>query len=326
MDRGFDSAQGLMTSIDDNKRSTVADSAQRNEYQTRLNRICEFWQALPDKPDETPEVVLRSLWLAAVGVPVSCTRAFVFPLPEITPEQCRCLDGLIEQRRQGTPLAHLTGRQHFMGLELLAGPGALIPRKETEILATAAMEGIRRRLATRETCVVVDICTGSGNLALAFAARIVGDVRVYGADISEEAINLARSNAKRLQLDDRVEFRCGDLFAPFDCEEFVGKVDVISCNPPYVSTGQMARMPREISHFEPDVAFNGGPFGVSILFRVISESSRYLQPGGWLFLELGAGQAPAIVRLLKARPEIAQVLTYPDPAGEIRAVAAQWRC
>jgi len=308
----------------DNKHPLATDFVQRDQYHALLRRICEFWQSLPDKPDETPEAVLRALWLTAAGTPVSCTLAFAFPLPEITAGQSRHLDSLIEERKRGTPLAHLTGRQHFMGLELLASHDALIPRKETEILAAAAIEGIRRCVTSNGTAMVLDICTGSGNLPLAYAARITGDMRIYGADISEEAVSLARSNADRLQLGDRVEFRCGDLFAPFNCDEFINKVDVISCNPPYISTGQMARMPHEIADFEPDVAFNGGPFGVSIMFRVITESPRYLQPGGWLFLEVGAGQAPAIVRRFEARADIAQVLTYPDAAGEIRAVAAQW--
>src|SRR5690606_16183300 len=130
-------------------------------------------------------------------------------------------DALLERRIAGVPLAHLTGRQQFLGLDLLAGPQALIPRAETELLGRAAIELARESGAA----LAIDVCTGCGNLALALAHHIDG-LRVHGADLSAEAIALARRNAAALALDGRVGFRDGDLLSPFDTPDFHGRVDL----------------------------------------------------------------------------------------------------
>ena len=276
---------------------------------------------LPDKPEETPDTTLRALWYAAAGQPKSAIAAGDGELPALDAAAAARLDALIGERLGGTPLAHLTGRQHFMGLEMIAGPGALVPRRETELLARAAIALMQE---LRGPATFVDVCTGCGNVALA-VAHAVPSARVFGADISEEAIALARRNAQWLGLDGRAEFRTGDLLAPFDDEDFLGRVDVLTCNPPYISSGKVGQMAEEISAHEPRLAFDGGPFGVAILMRLLQDAPRFVKPGGALAFEVGLGQGPALVRRLRASDAYRDVRELTDDRGDVRAVAARRR-
>ncbi|MEO6097076.1 MAG: HemK/PrmC family methyltransferase [Fibrobacteria bacterium] len=285
-----------------------------------LAEVEKFWVPLPDKPEETAAGVLSALWLAAAGTPKAIQQALQSDLGPLDDAAGERLRGLIEQKKSGVPLAHLTGRQEFLGLELLSGPGALIPRRETEIVGKAALARIKTLAAERGSLLVVDVCTGSGNLALAYAHH-EPRAKVFGADLSEEAVALARRNAGHLGLP--VEFRAGDLLAPYDNDGFVGKLDFLSCNPPYISAAKVPHMHKEISGFEPELAFNGGAFGVSVLTKLLKNAPRFLKPASWLGFEVGLGQGPALAKQLGKNPAFAEVETYADEAGEIRALLAR---
>jgi release factor glutamine methyltransferase len=287
-----------------------------------LAEVERFWTPLPDKPEETPEGVLCALWRTACGAPVSVDRASRNDLPALDEAALRELHALIERKRAGAPLAHLTGRQSFMGLELLAGPAALIPRKETEILGRASLARIRWIAERQGGATVLDVCTGSGNLALAYAFY-EPRATVLGSDLSAEAIELAQRNAAHIGLAGRVAFRSGDLLEPFDSPEFLERCDFVSCNPPYISTAKVKAMHPEISLFEPEAAFNGGIYGVSILTKLVRLAPRYLKPGGWLGFEVGHGQGPIIARQLAKNPEFSLVERFSDEAGEVRAILAR---
>src|SRR5690348_1979274 len=233
-----------------------------------------------DKPNESAEATVRSLWLCAAGKPVSADAAMALDLPALNPESHQKLTELLDRRLAGTPLAYLTGRQSFMGLEYACSNQALIPRKETEILGEAVCELLTREiLPNRAQPQVLDLCTGSGNLACAIATRCPTSV-VFGVDISAEAIQLAAVNAKQLGCSDRVRFSCGDLFQPFETEEFAGFFDLIVCNPPYIDPSRLSSMNPEIIAHEPKLAFDGGPLGVRILLRLLHEAPRFLKSGG----------------------------------------------
>jgi release factor glutamine methyltransferase len=291
-------------------------------FSTLLAEVERFWAPLPDKPEETAAGVLCALWRTACGEPVSVRRAAHDPLPPLDEAAAARLRSLIERKRAGVPLAHLTGRQSFMGLELFAGPAALIPRCETEILGRAALTRIRWTAECRGAVRVLDICTGSGNLALAYA-HYEPRARVHGSDLSPEAVALAQRNAAHTGLAARVEFRVGDLLEPFETPEFLGACDFVSCNPPYISTGKVKAMHPEISLFEPEAAFNGGVYGVSILTRLVRHAPRFLKPGGWLGFEVGQGQGPVLARQLAKNPAFSIVERFTDEAGEIRAILAR---
>jgi release factor glutamine methyltransferase len=230
------------------------------------------------------------------------------------------LKELLRNRLAGVPLAHLLGWQNFMGLELRAGPQALIPRKETEILGKAALGCLRELIRSRGYAKVIDVCTGSGNLALALAAA-EPVCEVCGADISSKAIALAEENARLHGLEGRVQFRSGDLFAPFG-EDFHGKVDLIVCNPPYLPSGKARSLPREIADFEPREAFDAGMLGVSIITRLIAEAPSFLAPQSWLCFEVGMGQGPFFISRLKALDKYKIIESATDTAGFARAIMA----
>lgn len=277
---------------------------------------------LADKPEETPESTLRALWLTAAGHPVSPEGAMSLNLPSLSNDQSELLRHLIEKRVSGVPLAHITQRQHFMGLEMLAGAEALVPRKETELLARAAIEKALAVAAERGACTVVDVCTGSGNVALAVAHHVAG-ARVFASDLSESAVDLARRNAHHLHLDRQVEFRVGDLLQPFHEEALLGKVDLLTCNPPYISSAGVERMANEISAYEPRLAFDGGPLGIGILMRFVREAPLFVRPGGSLAFEVGAGQGPGLLKRMQANASFKEVVAINDPAGTARVLVAK---
>ena len=277
---------------------------------------------LSDKPEETLESTVRALWFAAAGLPQSAEAALLGELPHLNDASHEIFSELVQKRLSGVPLSHLTGRQRFMGLDMLAGPGALIPRKETELLAKAAVTAATEIANRGQRPLVIDVCTGSGNVALAVAHH-VSQARVFGADLSQQAVALARENAKLLRMQDRVEFRCGDLLAPFEADEFLGKVDLLTCNPPYINSAKVSAMPGEISQHEPRLAFDGGPLGIGILMKLTQQAPRFLRAGGTLAFEVGLGQGPALVKRLRANPQFTHVECREDEHGAIRAIVAQ---
>jgi release factor glutamine methyltransferase len=288
-------------------------------FQALLDELRGHFQAQHDKPDETPEAVLRALWFRAAGTPMSITRINGSALPHIGNAEVEALKALLARKRDGVPLAHLIGRQDFMGLELFASPEALIPRRETEILARAALARLRR--SHGDELLAIDVCTGSGNVALALAHH-EPRARIYGADLSEHAVALAQRNAAFTGLQKRVQFRAGDLFAPLDGIGLEGRCDLVSCNPPYISSAKVPQMAKEISSHEPALAFDGGAIGLGVLSRLFADAPRYLKPGGALCFELGLGQGPVLEGRLRRQPWVECVEAHRDASGAIRALTA----
>ena len=293
---------------------SVSDSL----YDPLLQRLESGLRILPDKPDETPRATLHCLWALAAGTPISTCEAQTYAAPALDDEQQTHLRELVARRLAGEPLAHVTGRQCFMGIVLRSSPAALVPRRETELMTRAAVE----KLAALEGSapVVIDLCTGSGNVALALAVH-APQARVWGGDLSPEAVALARSNAEFIARPE-VEFRVGDLAEPFATPEFLGRVDVLTCNPPYISSAKVEVMPPEISGHEPRLAFDGGPFGVNVMLRLLKEAPRLLKRGGWLLFEVGLGQGDSMHRRLAGVPGFGAVEAVRDANGDIRALAA----
>jgi release factor glutamine methyltransferase len=289
-------------------------------YQDLLEEMRGFFAAQPDKPEETPDSVLRALWFHAAGKPVCLSRINGGALPDLDAPALEALARAIARKREGVPLAHITGRQEFLGLELLAGPDALIPRKETEILGRAAIAKLQEKSRTEKGLLVMDVCTGCGNLALAYAHH-EPKARVYAADLSEQAVELARSNARFTGLGERVVFACGDMFAPFqESAELIGKCDLVSCNPPYITSAKVPKMAQEISAHEPKLAFDGGAMGISILTRLFNEAPVFLKPGGVLCFEMGLGQGPILEGRLRRQPWAEKIEAHRDLNGAIRAL------
>lgn len=279
-------------------------------------------EVLNDKPEETPATALRALWMLSAGQAVSARAAVDSTLSPLNPTQVTQLQGLLAKRLQGTPLAHLTGRQHFMGVEMLAGPQALIPRRETELLGLTAVSLLEQASAIRSIPVLLDVCTGSGNLAIGIACAYPS-ARVLASDLSSDAVSLARRNIALHSLESRVAVRQGDLLAPFFEPELKHSVDVLVCNPPYISSGKVGAMAAEIAEHEPALAFDGGPFGIRIIERLIHDAPRLLRPGAFLAFEVGLGQGPSVMRRVAASKFYDDVHAIRDERGEARVIVGR---
>lgn len=276
----------------------------------------------PDKPEETPESTARALWWAASGTPKSVARA-TEPLPALAATAIATLETLVTRRLAGEPLAYLTGRQEFMGRDFLASRGALIPRKETEILGNAAA-ALLREVAPGEAPVrILDLCTGSGNLAVTLALEAPG-AEITATDLEAAALEVASANAELHGVASRLRFLTGDLFGALPLGGSGSpRFDLVTCNPPYIPSHKARNMPIEVGGHEPAAAFDGGDFGLSILFRLVTEAPGYLRAGGWLCFELGAGQGRVIEKRLASNLAYDQVVSFPDSAGGVRALAAR---
>lgn len=311
-----------------------------DSYQQWHKRLVDGLSVLPDKPEETPASTLHALWHAAAGAPCSAAAAAARDqLPPLDDTARHMLDRFVLRRLAGEPLAHITGRQRFMGLEMLSGPQALIPRVETEQLATACIALLQDRQHASPAR-VIDVCTGSGNLAFAIAHH-VPHAEVFGADLSEDAVAFAERNGQHLGLHSRVQFRVGDLLAPFETHDFLGRVDLIAsdrpciasarlnqadlivCAPPYIRSSKVEQMAGEIADHEPRLAFDGGPFGVTILMRLVEDAPKFLRAGAWLALEVGLGQGPALVKRLQRTDSYQETRALEDDNGDIRVILAR---
>lgn len=218
--------------------------------------------------------------------------------------------------------AYRSGRIEFMGVSLLAAPGALVPRHETEILGRTALRLLKERGPTPRA---IDMCCGSGNLACALAVQLPS-LSVIAADLTDGTVELARRNVAQLNLGDRVQVLQGDLFsalAPLSAPPPV--VDVVVCNPPYISTGRLEKDRALLLEHEPREAFDGGPYGLSIHQRVLKEALPFLAPDGWVAFEFGAGQERQLELLFGRAKAYGPVHFEKDLSGAPRVAYAQKR-
>jgi release factor glutamine methyltransferase len=215
------------------------------------------------------------------------------------------LDALVQRRLTGEPLAWITGKVVFCGLEVRVDPGVYVPRWQSELLALRAVE----RLPDNGTA--IDLCTGAGAIAKTLTARRPG-ARVLASDLDERAVACASANG--------VEAYHGDLFAPFP-PALERRVDVVVGVVPYVPTPELALLQRDTLTFESTLPYDGGADGTDVLRRVVADGPRFLRPGGALLLELGAEQPEALGADL-ARLGYPDVIVLRDEDGDVRGIEA----
>ena len=210
------------------------------------------------------------------------------------------------------PVQYVIGETDFMGLKIRCDFRALIPRPETEVLAAAAEEVLR---GTRAPA-AVDVCTGTGCIACALAKRVPG-ARVAATDISAEALELARTNAQARGA--AVDFIQADLLdgVADAC------MDLVVSNPPYVASAECGRLDRTVRDFEPRLALDGGPDGLRIISRLVSEAARVLTSGGWLLFEIGDDQAEAVREIVCQTSLFQPMNLRSDCAGRARVAMAR---
>lgn len=197
---------------------------------------------------------------------------------------------LVNRRLEGFPVAYLTGSKDFMGLTFAVNENVLIPRPDTEILA----EGVGKYLrGLGREVIFADLGAGSGAICVSIL-KFVQSARACAVDVSAEALDVAKLNAAKFHVDDRIKFFCGDLFEPL-----TGKFDAIVSNPPYIPTNDLKTLQSEVKR-EPQLALDGGIDGLNFYRRIISDAPRFLTAGGLLAVEVGINQAQAVKTLAEA--------------------------
>lgn len=234
--------------------------------------------------------------------------------PEEAREQFRAL---VRKRVEGCPVAYLVGRKEFFSLGFEVNPAVLIPRPDTESVVVECLRLAKGVPAPR----VLDIGTGSGNIAVAIAQQHRG-ARVTAVDLSPDALTVAARNADRHGAADRVRFLQGDLFAPVPAGE---RFDFVLSNPPYIAREEMDRLPPGVRDYEPHLALDGGPGGYAILDRLLAEAGASLEAGSHLIVEIGAPQEGPVRQRFAGHAGYELADTIHDHSGHPRVLRARWR-
>ena len=208
----------------------------------------------------------------------------------------------------------------WMGLAFETSDKVLVPRRETELLARTALD-LLKTVEAAMPIRVIDMCCGAGNLACSLAhAR--PDIRVWASDLTDACVGLARKNVARHGLEERVDVCQGDLFSSLPDEKLAGSVDLVVCNPPYISTGKLESESAHLLYGQPREAFDAGPYGLVIHQRVIADATRYLKPGAWLVMEIGLGQQRQIALLFSRVKRYEKEQSWSDESGAPRVMGA----
>ncbi len=263
-----------------------------------------------DEPHRTSRLLLQAV--------LQADQLYLLTNPQqpITAQQELEFEGTVKRRAAGEPLQYITGHQEFYGLEFEVTPAVLIPRPETELVVEAVLEHNSNPAPN-----IIDIGTGSGCLAVTLA-KLIDGARITALDISAEALEVARRNARRYGVSDRIRFLRSDLFSAFyansgidprgsrslDADDKIARpsanrfepslADFIVCNPPYVAQAEWENLMREVRNHEPRVALVSGVDSYLFEQRLLNEAPCHLKEGGILICELGAGQYPEILRYI----------------------------
>ena len=233
----------------------------------------------------------------------------------LSDEDAAAFKQMLMKRAGGCPLQHITGEVGFRGLVLEVRPGVFIPRPETEVLVEKALEVLPADTPAR----VLDLGSGSGNIALSVAAELPGST-VTAVDTDDAAVRLTRANAARAGVSESVEVMSGDLFEPLSGE---AAFDLIISNPPYIPEGMRESLPAEVRDFEPAGALFAGPEGLDLIRRIVAGAPGHLAEGGWLALEVDESHVERVEEML-AGDGWAEVEVFQDMAGRPRVVRARW--
>mgnify|MGYP003952044031 CR=1 FL=1 len=253
--------------------------------------------------------------LVAHALNLDRIQLYLDPDRPLAAEELVAIRELVARRRAREPVAYILGEREFHGRSFQVSAAVLVPRPDTETLVEQALE---RLPAADAPCRILDLCTGSGAVAVTLAAERPDSV-VVGTDISEEALEVAAVNGARHVQQSELRWYQGDLFEaledepPFDC---------ITANPPYIERDVLPTLAPEVSRHEPALALDGGRDGLDFYRRIAGDATRWLLPGAWLLLEVGAGQAPRVVAAL-GESGFVEPSVHEDLAGIQRVVVAR---
>lgn len=232
----------------------------------------------------------------------------------LTAEQITRYKNLIKRRAERIPVAYLTGHKEFMGLNFAVTPDVLIPRPDTEVLAQGVIEHLQE---FNRNLKLADLGVGSGAICVSIL-KYVENITAAAVDISKHALEIAKFNAQKFNVDDRIKFYEGNLFEPLEGQIF----DVIVSNPPYVATEEFKNLQPEIEE-EPKSALDGGSDGLNFYRKIIEAAPKFLTDDGFLAMEIGYKQSDAVQNLLREN-NFKYIQVWKDLAG-IERVLAAWK-
>lgn len=269
--------------------------------------VLQFKKNEIDTPRLDAEVLLAFV--------LNCRRLELYTNAEkiLTDEQISRFKKLIERRTGKIPVAHLIGTKEFFGLNFVVTPEVLIPRPDTEILTQCAMEFLQTWNGEKT---FADLGTGSGAICISIL-KFCKTARAAAVDISEKSLEVARFNAQKFNVDDRVNFFCGNLFEPLEGKKFAA----IISNPPYIPTADLKNLQDEVKK-EPMRALDGGADGLNFYRKIISKSPKFLLDGGLLAVEVGINQAAAVKKIF-VENNFCDVEILKDLAGLERVICAR---
>ncbi|MCK4223960.1 MAG: peptide chain release factor N(5)-glutamine methyltransferase [candidate division Zixibacteria bacterium] len=275
-----------------------------------LNQAVEKLRAKGiDRPRTNAELLLEAV-LNAKKIDLYLDRDRI-----LTPQQIEKFNHFIQERIAGKPLQYIIGSTEFFGLEFKLNESVLIPRPETEILVEIIIEHIKDFPQPK----IIDLGTGSGAIAISLAKNLKSCF-VFATDISSDALKVAKENAKSQEVENQIEFLCGDLIGPLRNKNIEGKISCVVSNPPYVSQDEFDHLPKEVKDYEPIVALRTDEEGTFFHKRIIEGSLAFLKKGGILALEVGLGQATKVADLIRSQKEFENTEMKKDLGGIERIV------
>ncbi|MDD6173470.1 MAG: peptide chain release factor N(5)-glutamine methyltransferase [Elusimicrobia bacterium] len=231
------------------------------------------------------EALAHAELIAAFAFNKSRTYIRAFGQNVVYEKEEKLFNKIVEEKLSGKPLAHIIGEAEFMGRLFSVGPTVLIPRPETEELVEETIKNLPLKQPSR----ILDLCSGSGCIAISLAFTFPS-AEIIGADISPEALQVARKNAENMNLGKKVNFVQSDIFENID-----GEFDFIISNPPYIPTDVIATLSPEVRN-EPRLALDGGSDGLDVIRKIISSAPAHLADGGLLSLEIGCAQSEKVLK------------------------------
>ena len=251
-----------------------------------------------------------------------CRRVDLYADPRpLTPQEQETYDTMRVRYQNGEPLQYVLGKCDFLGCTLAVNPDVLIPRPETEILVDTIIQKFRSNKFSKP-CQILDMGTGSGNIAIALAKGIE-PCHITALDISENAIAIAQRNAAANAVAAKIQFLREDMRASLVANRaWMKNFDCIVSNPPYIKTSALNHLPKDVQQ-EPRLALDGGMDGLRFFDMIIRRAHQYLKSAGYLFFEIGDGQAASIKTFLMQNPFYKNICFYPDHTQTDRIVSAQ---
>ncbi|HEY7092786.1 MAG TPA: peptide chain release factor N(5)-glutamine methyltransferase [Ktedonobacterales bacterium] len=257
----------------------------------------------------TPDLDAQTLLTHMLGV--SRATLLAYPERKLTYEQAAAFANFVERRLAHEPVAYLVGHREFMGLDFAVDRRALIPRPETELLVEAALVDLRARLGNHaQTASVADIGTGSGAIALSLARLEPRAAPIYALDISTDALDLARENARRLGVAERVTFLQSDLL-----DALPQPVDMLLANLPYVARHDQAELAIDVRRYEPELALYGDEDGLALLRRFFAQAPKHVNLGATIGVEFGYNQRNTVEALARSAFPNGRIRVGADYAG-----------